>query len=480
LGVAAHATLQEEGGRFRVLAEDCADISVDRVALADFDLVGVKTQLCGGQTPWFVGDERRWAVQSGWRSLSASLPSWNTAVANGVGWLGLSGNARGVSTGELKISSLQIADGSSAPRFAPLSVQGSFALEDRMGAGALELTLARSGQSLGRMSARHSLSAGSGEARVEISGLEFVPGGLQPSMLSPLLQPLARAHGRTGFEGSFSWTAGKLSSRGRLRLENFGFSSAVGDVTGMNANIDLTSLVPLRSAPHQHVAVEEIATLLPVTELSGQFELLPTAVNIEDARMNFAAGTITLDPATLPFDPKAKASATVHLQDIDLNKLVAASSLADRLKLDVHVSGAIPLSNSAAGLRVTQGSVSSTGPGRIEISRRIWSDQAGDGGNAIRDFAYQALEHLRVDELDGTLNSLSDGRLGIVLHIRGQHDPPVAAPTRIGILEFIRGHAFDRPVPLPKGTPINLTLDSSLDFEGLLETYRAASSAVHP
>ena len=196
--------------------------------------------------------------------------------------------------------------------------------------------------------------------------------------------------------------------------------------------------------------------------------------------MNFAGGTITLDPATLLFDPKSKMSATVRLQDIDLNKLVAVSTLADRLELDVHISGAIPLSNSAAGLQVIHGSVSSTGPGRIEISRRIWSADAVQPGSAFRDFAYQALEHFGVDELTGTINSLPDGKLGLILHVRGRNDPPVAAPTRIGIFEFLRGHAFDRPVPLPKGTPIDLTLDSSLNFEGLLDTYRAASSEVHP
>jgi Dicarboxylate transport len=480
LTVAAEGRLQAEGGRYRVFIEDCADLRLDRFTLSKFDLVGVKTQLCGAQIPWFVGDERRWAVHSLWRSFSATLPLWSTAVANGTGRLDLSGNTRGVSGGELKIASLQMTDGSRAPRFAPLSVQGTVVLEDRTCAGLLELVLARSGQSLGRIRARHSLSAGSGEARIEIPGLEFAPGGLQPSMLSPLLQPLARAHGRTAFDGTLSWTAGNLSSHGLLRLENFGFSSAVGDVTQASANIELTSLVPLQSASHQHVAVGEIGTLLPLTELSGHFELLPTAVNIEDIRMNFAGGAITLDPATLPFDPKVKISATVRLQDIDLNKLVAASSLADRLKLDVHVSGAIPFSNSTAGLQVTHGSVSSTGPGRIEISRRIWSDDAQNTGNAIRDFAYQALEHLGVDELNGTINSLPDGRLGLILHIRGRHDPPVAVPTRIGILEFLRGHAFDRPVPLPKGTPIDLTLDSFLNFEGLLDTWRAASSAVHP
>src|SRR5581483_10448093 len=477
LAVSAQGALEADGGRYRIFIEDCADIRIDRLVSGKVDFVDVKTRLCGTRTPWLVTGQNRWELHSLWRSFSACLPSMTILANDGAGRLDLSGSARGMSGGELKVTSLQIADFSRASRFTPLAAQGTFALEDRNWTGAVEVALAKRGQSLGRVRLRHSVSTGTGEAQIDLSGLEFSPGGLQPSMLSPLLQPLSGAHGRAGFEGALSWTGGKLSSRGVLRLENFGISSAVGDVTRINADIELTSLFPPRSAPRQPVSVGQISAVLPLTDLTSHLELLATAVNIEDMRMNFAGGTVTLDPAALPYDPNAKMSVTVRLQDIDLNSLVAASSLGDRLKLDVRVSGAVPLSNSAAGLQVTHGFVSSTGPGRIEISRRVWSAEAAIPGNAIRDFAYQALEHLAVDDLNGSLNSLSDGRLGLVLHVRGRHDPPDAAPTRIGILEFLRGHAFDRPLPLPKGTPIDLTLDSSLNFQGLMDTYRAASSA---
>jgi hypothetical protein len=480
LSVTAAGSLHAEGGSYRVFMDDCAQVSLGELALGSFDAVDLKTQLCGARAPWLVFDERRWALHAMWRDSSARLPAANTSIADTTGGLDLSGDTRGVSGGGLKLTSLQLTDASGATRFAPLSSQGKLTLKDRTWAGALDVQLTRGAHTLGRIDLRHSLRTGTGEARIQVSGLEFSPGGLQPSMLSSLLQPLARAHGRTGFDGAFSWKPGRLSSGGVLRLENWGFSSAVGEVSQVDANVELTSLLPLQSAPHQMVSVGKIDAVLPLTGMSGHFELMPTALNVEDARMNFAGGTIMLGPATIPFDPKASMSATVRLQDIDLNKVVAATSLADRLKLDVRVSGTIPFSKSAAGVKVTQGFLSSTGPGRIEISRRIWSADAEKEQNAIRDFAYQALEHLAVDELDGTINSLPEGRLGIVLRVRGRHDPAVAVPTRIGIVAFLRGHAFDKPLPLPKGTPIDLTLDSSLNFEGLLDTWRAASSAVHP
>ena len=53
--------------------------------------------------------------------------------------------------------------------------------------------------------------------------------------------------------------------------------------------------------------------------------------------------------------------------------------------------------------------------------------------NAVQDFAYQALENLAFDQLDGTVNSLPMGRLGLLLHIKGRNEPVVqVAETRVG------------------------------------------------
>jgi hypothetical protein len=91
--------------------------------------------------------------------------------------------------------------------------------------------------------------------------------------------------------------------------------------------------------------------------------------------------------------------------------------------------------------------------------------------NAIQDFAYQALENLAFDQLDGTVNSQPMGRLGLLLHLKGRNDPAQAAETRVGVVDLLRGRAFDKPLPLPKGTPIDLTLDTSLNLDELLKSY---------
>jgi hypothetical protein len=89
----------------------------------------------------------------------------------------------------------------------------------------------------------------------------------------------------------------------------------------------------------------------------------------------------------------------------------------------------------------------------------------------VQDFAYQALENLSFDRLEGAVNSQPMGRLGVQLHIVGRNDPQQAAEPRVRVLDLLRGRAFDRPLPLPKGTPIDLTLDTSVNLDELLESY---------
>ena len=57
-------------------------------------------------------------------------------------------------------------------------------------------------------------------------------------------------------------------------------------------------------------------------------------------------------------------------------------------------------------------------------------DAAQPAPNAVQDFAYQALESLSFDQLSGDVNSLPMGRLGLLLHIKGRHDPTQAMETR--------------------------------------------------
>ena len=120
------------------------------------------------------------------------------------------------------------------------------------------------------------------------------------------------------------------------------------------------------------------------------------------------------------------------------------------------------------------GRIAAIRPGRISIARTLWTD-APAAANAVQDFAYQALENLAFDEMSAELNSEGD-RLKILFHIKGKSDPPQHQEARVAIGDIINGTALYKPIPLPSGTPIDLTLDTSLNFDELLKSYSEAWS----
>ena len=114
-------------------------------------------------------------------------------------------------------------------------------------------------------------------------------------------------------------------------------------------------------------------------------------------------------------------------------------------------------------------SISPTGP-RIDSAPK---SEAGGGGeavppNTVQDLAYQAMENLSFDILSAEVNSLDEGRIGVLFHIRGRHDPPVHQDLRIPIADFISREFLNHELPLPSGTGIDLTLDTTLNLNQLI------------
>ena len=94
----------------------------------------------------------------------------------------------------------------------------------------------------------------------------------------------------------------------------------------------------------------------------------------------------------------------------------------------------------------------------------------------MQDFAYQALESLAFESLSADINSVDKGRLQIVFHIKGRSDPPKPQVAEVPVADILNGSALQKPIPLPSGTPIELTLDTSLNFDELLRSYAEAWS----
>jgi hypothetical protein len=219
-----------------------------------------------------------------------------------------------------------------------------------------------------------------------------------------------------------------------------------------------------------------VDVLVPLEQVVATFTYAPGAIRIESASAIVAQGRATLDPMTYNLPPGATSQGTIRLQNIALAQLLDVAGLTDRIMADARINGVVPFTLGPDGMRVSNGRIAAVAPGRISIKREALTSAVSTGDaqappSAVQDFAYQALENLAFDRLEGTVNSQPMGRLGVQLHIVGTNDPELADEPRVGVLDLLRGRAFDQPLPLPKGTPIDLTLDTSINLDELLESY---------
>jgi hypothetical protein len=122
------------------------------------------------------------------------------------------------------------------------------------------------------------------------------------------------------------------------------------------------------------------------------------------------------------------------------------------------------------------GHVAALGPGHISLSRSVWEAGGATAANAVQDLAYQAMEYLAYDQLSADLNSIPGGRLQVVFHIRGHSDPPKPQQAEVAVGDILNGSALQKPIALPSNTPIDLTLDTTLNFDELLNSYADAWS----
>jgi hypothetical protein len=150
------------------------------------------------------------------------------------------------------------------------------------------------------------------------------------------------------------------------------------------------------------------------------------------------------------------------------------------------VSGRLPFTfDPVSGVRITGGRVYADQPGRVSIQREALTGlDAGGGGTVppgtVEDLAYQAMENLAFDVLSADVNSLDEGRIGVLFRIVGRHDPPQRQEIRLTVAELISREFLNRPLPLPSNTGIDLTLDTTLNVNQLVSDLLEMNRARNP
>ncbi|MDP1618422.1 YdbH domain-containing protein [Phenylobacterium sp.] len=501
----AQGRLNVADGRMTFVASGCAPFQMARLETGETSVVDIQAELCPTDQPLVVVQGGQWALDATAKAASADIPFLLARASGAEADLRLGTNRAGLFV-EAQVARAKVSDTSAEPRFHPLDLTGVVGLQADAWTGALELE--SGGYRVAEIGLRHSGASGAGGVTIDTGTLAFTAEGLQPAALSPLAEVVGEpVEGSALFIGAIDWNPGGLQSRGRLDVPSLDFKSPAGAVQGLNGQIEFTSLVPLETAPDQVLKANTVQILAPVTGSQVTFQLLPDQLTLSAGAFQVGGGTVRIAPMSIPLDQTKSWPGELVIEAVQLSEFVEATPFADRVDLDAVVSGRLPFVVGPDGVTFIQGKLTAISPGRLAIRREALTQVDATGGaasasaeglgdqavpvaqedhaNAAVDFAYQAMEHLAFDLLDAEVNSLPGGRLGVLFKIRGEHSPPQRQEIRLTLGELISRSFLNKELPLPSGTKVDLTLDTSLNLNELLADYAAAqdyngSGAVQP
>lgn len=476
--VDASGRLVMDAGAVRFLPDRCVSLKATRLEFGANDIDTPSARLCADGGPLLAAKAGEWRLAGRLDAASAKAAFAQARVDDAAAdVLVTSRDGRlGVRT---RIRSARLRDMASEPRFNPLILSGDVSFTDFLWRANLAARLP-AGAPIGHVDVTHDAGLGYGLAVIDTDTLRFTPEGLQPVQLSPLAGAVGSpATGSARFQGQFEWARQGAGSRGVLSVPGLDFQSAAGPVEGLKGDIKFTSLAPLVAAPGQELAIDRVGSILTFTALRARFGLADNLLKIAGGEADVGGGKVRVEAVEYPLGPDAPTRGVLIFEGVQLHDLVEASPFGDKMELDAKVSGRMAFETRDGRVRITGGDLKAVQPGRISIDRAALTGVQADGAapavatanDTFTDFAYQAMENLAFDKLDATLASRADGRLGVLFHIVGRHDPPQKQRIRLSVMDIIQKRFIGRKLPLPSGTGVNLTLDTSLNLDDLLADY---------
>lgn len=475
-------------GGLTFTAERCVAIKADRLDFGANDIERLSGRLCPAGGPLFRMTGADWRIAGRAEAVTASAPFIQGRVIDGAGRI-VAESKRGNVTAQAHIDTARQEDTGAAKRFAPFLMSGDASLSAFIWRADLDFKLP-TGAALGNALVTQDGRLGLGVVVIETEMLTFAEGGLQPAQLSPLASALGSpVVGSAQFKGRFDWTPVGSTSNGSISIPSLDFRSPAGPVSGLKGELVFSSLAPLVAAAGQELTIDRVQSLVPLEHLRARFGVVDNLLKVEGGEAEVGGGRVIVETLEIPLAPGAPIRGVIKLDGVQLHDLVEASPFGDKVDLDAKVTGTIPFEMIGTRVRISGGSMKAIQPGRISIDRAALTGVATDSALAapttanpndtFSDFAYQAMENLAFSTLEATVKSQDDGRLGVLFHIIGKHDPPTKQQIKLSLMDLIQQKFLGKPLPLPSGTGVNLTLDTTLNLDDLLADYANYQSLHH-
>ncbi len=350
-------------------------------------------------------------------------------------------------TGSVTLSGAQV-DLPAARLPAPLQLHGTGRLEDQSLTFDLTAKMEAAHGSVLEVLAvgKHQFADGRGKANVTLRTLNFHRAGTQPKDLLPALgAPLPPVDGSMRAAGTMSWDGETVLPDLMVNLQNVAFESGGAEFSGLVADLHVTRLSPLATAPHQVITASVKPGGLPPSAFRLQFEVQPKpALKVEGLTSEFAGGKISATPFTV--DPAAPAVDTVlHFSAVELERVFRLLNV-DGVAGSGRIDGDIRLHVRGGKLVIDQSRLAASGPGELNITTSWLSENMSGGNQSVRD-ALAALSDFHYQTLAIELDRAESGRGNIGLRLTGEN------PTSSSL----------------KGRQINFNITLETNFDRLTE-----------
>ncbi len=323
------------------------------------------------------------------------------------------------------ISHATLADLQAAPRFPVTRVSGSITPGPRPSwrihadASALSAALRAS------VDASVNPDSGDGSATVELAPVRFRRGALQPVALHRALGLLQEVEGQLSGRAQLAWGPGGLVRSGAsLRIPGASFRSGALRIENLHSAVELTSLLPLRSATGQELRADALLTGgVRFQDPRARFEVRPARpagvqLQLDEASMRLGEGTLRMSNVLL--DPAADTrDVTIHAEHFQLEELFRLLDV-EGLSGTGRISGSIPVRIVGGAVEIRDGTLQSEGSGRLRIPPGLESDVEPSADEPLA-LVRRALADFHYERLGLTLSKPLAGTSSLRIDLLGQN-----------------------------------------------------------
>ncbi len=322
----------------------------------------------------------------------------------------------------MQVSSVRITQNEKNPKIAPVIGIGDARLVGKKATFDYVLKTP-TGNHLGEGAGVHNVDTALGKSTFVFDRLEFLPDGLQPKMLAPVLKGIiGETTGAATGEATFTWAPLPvgLKSSAKIQLDDITFDGPTRVITqtiGVNGGMELANLWPVTTDGVQTISISGIDFgALQLEQGEIKFDMPgDDTLRIVDAVFPWFGGALGVHDANASFTG-GEAAVQLEADNIDLALILEFVDV-EGLSGEGILSGILPLVVEDGRASIENGILHSTTSGVFRYQGRAAGAASSAGEEA--QLAFDLLRDLRFSDLGVTVDGPLDGKLQFQLNFEG-------------------------------------------------------------